>query len=217
MTKEQIAKLSSSYMSEAKRPDGNKSTLAEYVRFMSDCNIEITTSKDMVITDDTNQMVHGICVNEDMVGQSTYPVKIISLPYDHVTCIECVMSRENFKKFLDSGAVLSISAAKKDFMINWVDNLAIQGQHIDKATPYYERDAKVIQRAATSTARDDGLVSPIKEGSLVQVSQEQKDAQQELLKKKNNPTGSGGDDSGSGESGSNPDSGNSGESGSDNG
>lgn len=177
MTQDQIKTIYDGYMAEATRPDGRKSTLGEYVRFLSDCNVELTTSKDMVIIDEGNQLVNAICMNDDMIGQADFPVKIISLPFDHITCMECVMSKANLKKFLDSGFLSSISAAKKEFILKWFDSNPIQGQAINEATPFYDRDVKVIPSHVVGMKRDDGLISPVKPGSLVNVSEEEKKAQ----------------------------------------
>ena len=102
MNVDQISTLRDSYMVESTRPDGRKSTTGEYMRFITDCNIEFVTSKDLVVTDDAKEMVHCVCLNEDVYSQADFPVKIISAPYEDIHSIETIMSRENFEKFLIS-------------------------------------------------------------------------------------------------------------------
>lgn len=159
MESSQILTLKTDYLKEATRPDKRKSTLAEYVRIISDCNIECTTSKDMVIFDDANSMVHGICINDDMRGQADFPAKIISIDYSHVAAVECVMSLENFEKFLDEG-FLNVSDERKEFILNWFKLHPIRGQAIYRATPYYSEDVKVTPSHVVAASRDDGIKFP---------------------------------------------------------
>lgn len=187
MNANQMSILKEAYMLEAVRPDGRKSTAGEYMRFITDCNLEFVTSKDMVILDDTNELVHCVCVNEDMVGQADFPVKIISAPYEDIHSVETVMSRDNFKKFLASGFlnnVAGFSADKKAFMVKWCDDLKIQAQQAVRANPYYDQNPKIISKHANSIPRDDGLVSPVTPASLVPVSDTVKAEQQEVLAEK---------------------------------
>lgn len=142
MTLDQIKMLKESYMVEGTRPDGSKSTTGEYMRFITDCNIEFITSKDMVLMDDTNQAVHCVCYNEDGFSQSAFPVKIITAPYEDIHAVEAIMSKDNFKKFLENGFFKNIkgfSVDKKNFMLKWVNDIKSQAQktppqHIQ---PYY--------------------------------------------------------------------------------
>lgn len=183
MNSKQIALLNDEYMKEATRPDGRKSTLGEYVRFITDSNIEITSSKDMIVMDNENELIHSVSINEDMRGQADFPVKVISTSFDRVACVECVMSNKNFKEFLNSGFLSGLlSSAKKEFMVKWVDNLRIAGQHIEKATPYYDTEPKVVQTHVVPTAREDGLVSPVSPASLTPVPDSVKEDQQEAIK-----------------------------------
>lgn len=187
MNANQIAILREAYMLEAARPDGRKSTAGEYMRLITDCNLEFVTSKDMVLFDDTNEIVHCVCVNEDMVGQADFPVKIISAPYEDIHSVETVMSRDNFKKFLNSGFLNNVpgfSADKKAFMVKWCDDLKIQAQQAVRATPYHDQNPKIISKHANSIPRDDGLVTPVTPASLVPISDEIKEQQQTALAEK---------------------------------
>lgn len=162
-----ISVLKESYMKEAVRPDGRKSTLGEYMRFITDNNLEFVTSKDMVFTDDENSILHCVCLNEDMVSQADFPVKIISAAYGDIHAVEAIMSRTNFKKFLDEGFLSGLmKASQKDFMIKWIDNINIQAQQPSKATPYYTQKPDIISMPNKIMPRDDGVIQPTSPASL---------------------------------------------------
>ena len=155
MNADQINVLKTSYDTKSTRPDGKASTLAEYMRFVTDCNIEFVTSKDLVVTDDVNGMVHCVCMNEEPQSQCTFPVKLISTPYEDIHSIEAVFSQQNFEKFLESGFLNGISADKKNFMIKWTRDLHMQAIQPSRATPYYTQVPKVINMVNKALARDD--------------------------------------------------------------
>lgn len=160
MNVDQIKILRESYNVEAERPDGRKSTLGEYIRFITDCNLEFVTSKDLVLCDDTNSMVHCVCVNEDPYTQASFPAKIISAAYEDVHAIESIMSRENFEKFLESGYFNNIegwSDAKKEFMLKWIQGVRIQAQQPVRPTPFYTEQAGVISMPSMPMKREDGI------------------------------------------------------------
>lgn len=157
MNANQIQVLKSSYNKQANRPDGNKGTTGEYMRFITDCNLEFVTSKDMVVTDDDNGMLHCVCLNEDVYTQASFPVKIISAPYEDIHAVEAVMSRENFEKFMNEGFLSGISKQKKDFMIKWFRDIDMQKQQPNKATPYYTQKPTVLNIADNTITRDDGI------------------------------------------------------------
>ena len=162
MNDNQIKILRDSYNVEAERPDGRKSTLGEYMRFITDCNLEFVSSKDMVLCDDTNSMVHCVCVNEDPHTQASFPAKIISAAYEDVHAVESIMSRENFEKFLNDGYFKDIegwSDAKKEFMLKWINGIKIQAQQLPFATPYYTSQAGVVSMPNLPHNRDDGITS----------------------------------------------------------
>lgn len=169
MTLEQIKMLKESYMVEATRPDGTKGTTGEYMRFITDCNIEFVTSKDMVLIDDANQAVHCVCYNEDGFSQSSFPVKIITAPYEDIHAIEAIMSKENFKAFLENGFFNNIegfSIDKKNFMLKWANNIQNQAQKTPSQhrAPYYVNSKKPTVSIVSDL---EGLVTAIAEGNSV--------------------------------------------------
>ena len=159
MNTDQVNILKNSYFIESTRPDGKKGTVGEYMRFVTDCNLEFVTSKDMVVTDDTNGMVHCVCLNEDVQTQASFPVKVISAAYEDIHAIEAIMSPENFEKFLQNGFLKDISVEKKDYMVKWFRNVPMQKQQPNKATPYYEQKPSILNMVDNTIARDDGITS----------------------------------------------------------
>ena len=159
MNTNQVNILKNSYFAESVKPDGNKTTLGEYMRFITDCNLEFVSSKDMVMTDDKNGMVHCVCLNEDVNTQASFPVKIISAPYEDIHAIEAVMSIDNFAKFLEGGFLndIGISVDKKNYMIKWFRNIPMQRQQPNKATPYYTSKPTILNMVDGTISRDDGV------------------------------------------------------------
>lgn len=184
MNANQVKVLWDAYNVPAKRPDGSDSLLAEYVRFITtDACVDLVTSKDLVVVDDANEMVHAITVNEDMRAQATYPVKIISSSFLNVNCIECVMSRDNFKKLIDSGFfdTIGCSEAKKEFMKKWIDGVRIQAQQPPHATPFHTTTANVISMPNTHKMRDDGIVAITPGASLASKTLVSVEKEQEVI------------------------------------
>ena len=156
MTVEQVKLLRESYMKEATRPNGTKSTSGEYMRLCLDGGLEMITSKDLVVFDDSQEMVHAVCINEDMRSQCNYPVKIISTEYGMIQQIETIMSQQNFEKFLEEGYLSGlISEDKKNAMIKWTRAIRNQAQQPMEAEPYFNTNPTIIPMANTSIERDD--------------------------------------------------------------
>lgn len=159
MNANQVNTLKNSYNKKATRPDGKDGTTGEYMRFITDCNLEFVTSKDMVVTDDNNGMVHCVCLNEDVQTQGSFPVKIISAPYEDIHAIEAIMSQQNFERFLDEGFFkdIGLSDKKKEFMIKWTRGIQMQKQRASKATPYYTQKPTILNMVDNTIARADGI------------------------------------------------------------
>lgn len=160
MTKDQVTLLKTDYMKEAKRPDGKTSTAGEYMRFCLDGNIDFVSSKDCVIFDDTHNLIHCICINDDPRGQAMYPLKVMSADYGIIQQIETVMSRENFEEFLNSGFISKlISEEKKNFLINYARSIRNQALQPQEAEPYYppKNEPIIIPMHNTRIPRDDEL------------------------------------------------------------
>lgn len=156
MTKDQVTLIKESYLKEATRPDGSRSTAAEYMRFCLDGNIDFVTSKDCVVFDDANNMLHCICVNDDARSQAMYPVKIMSSDYGIIQQLEGIMSRQNFEDFVQTGFISKIiSKDKADFLIKFARSIGNQAIQPKEAEPYYNTDPKIIPMHNTQIKRED--------------------------------------------------------------
>lgn len=172
MTLEQIKMLKESYMTEANRPDGSKSTTGEYMRFITDCNIEFFTSKDMVLMDDTNQAVHCVCYNEDAHSQSAFPVKIITAPYEDIHAVEAIMSQKNFEAFLEKGFFNNIegfSVDKKNFMLQWSKSIVNKAQVSPHHIPFYSENKTPVVASVSDAA---SLVAAVTAGKSVTLAED---------------------------------------------
>lgn len=159
MTLDQLKLIRDSYMVEAKRPDGRKSTRGEYMKLSLDGGIDLVTSKDLVVFDDVNEIVHAVCINEDMRSQSSFPVKIISSEYAMIQQVECIMSQKNFEDFLSEGFLNgTISEEKKNAMITWTRHIRNQAQQPLEAEPYFNTNPTVIPMADSVIKRDDAVI-----------------------------------------------------------
>lgn len=162
MNLEQIKLLKDSYMLEAKKPDGKPGTLGEYMRFCLDGGVEFVTSKDFVVFDDTNELLHCVCINDNMQSQANFPIKIMSSEYAMVQQAETIISKENFEKLLENGFLSTmISQEKKEFMLKWADTINNQAIRPMDPEPAYKDDLKIIPRYTTVSEREDYVVSSL--------------------------------------------------------
>ena len=133
----QIKLFRDTYYKEAKKPNGKDGTLAEYVRLCLDGGIDFITSKDLVIFDDENELIHCICINEDARSQANFPLKTISAEYAIVQQIEAIMSKDNFNTFLSEGYIANVATEGQiDFIKKFAGNIRNQALQLDKFAPY---------------------------------------------------------------------------------
>ena len=157
MNAEQIQLLKETHMSEVEA-NGKKTTLGAYMRFCLDGGIDFVTSKDLVVFDDTNNMLHCVAINEDGRSQANYPIKVISTDYGIVQQVECIYSQENFETMLNNGFMSSIiSDEKKKIILNWSQSIRNQAIQPSRATPYYTTDPMIIPAPAVAGIRKDGI------------------------------------------------------------
>lgn len=161
MTSDQIKILKDTYMTESTKPNGKTGTLGEYMRIRLDGDIDFVTSKDFVIFDDSNELLHCVCINDNAISQADFPVKVISSEYGIVQQVETVMSRKNFETFLNSGFISnSISDEKKKFMLKWSqENVRNQALQPMDPEPAYEDNTKIIPMHATKLEKEDYVAS----------------------------------------------------------
>lgn len=156
MTKDQVNLLKQSYMKEAKKPNGDKGTTGEYMKFCLDGGIDMVTSKDLVIFDDEHNLLHCICPNEDFYSQADFPVKIISSQYEMVQELETIMSQKNFEQFLEDGFISNmINDEQKEFIINWSKTIKNQAIQPMEAEPYFNTNPDITPMPTKRIERDD--------------------------------------------------------------
>ena len=155
MDAKQIQLLKETHMKETER-DGKTTTLGAYMRFCLDGGIDFVTSKDMVIFDDSNNMLHCVAVNEDGRSQCDYPVKVISTDYGIVQQVESIYSQKDFENALNNGFLKDVvSEEKRNAMLAWSRNIRNQAIQPSRPTPYYTIDPTIIPMGNTSMPRID--------------------------------------------------------------
>lgn len=168
MEAKQIQLLKDTHMMEVENENGKKSTLGAYMRFCLDGGIEFVTSKDMVVFDDTNNMLHCVAINEDGRSQCDYPVKVISTDYGIVQQVESVYSQKDFEKALNDGFLKDVvSEEKRNAMLAWSRNIRNQAIQPSRPTPYYTIDPTIVPMGNTSMPRVDGATSAGKPSTQV--------------------------------------------------
>lgn len=142
MNKEQINFLRNLYTKESTRPDGRKSTNAEYMRFHFDGGIAFLSTKECILYDDDNELLNAIGINPDFSTQGDFPLRIVTAPYEAVNQVEVVMSKKNFFDYLDSCTF--INNDQKEFIANYVDNLLISPNFSKNNAVPFMNDPKFI-------------------------------------------------------------------------
>lgn len=175
MNADQIRLLKETHMAESTNASGNKTTLGAYMRFCLDGGIDFVTSKDFVIFDDANNMLHCIAINEDGNSQANYPLKVISTDYSIVQQVECVYSLTNFISMLDSELLSSISEEKKLKLKDWANSIRNQAIQPSRATPYFVSNPMVIPAPATIEPRIDGITHAIIDNGLGDINNSNKE------------------------------------------
>ena len=160
MTSEQIKLLKEEYMKKI-TVNGKEYTLAAYMRLCLDGGFDFVTSKDCVVYDEANELIHCISVNEDLKSQAAYPIKLISAEYGILQQLEAIVSKPNFEKLLDEGYFSTLlNDEQKEYLKNWakkINNAAIVNNNpnnyyaVTSDTKYEPVVAKV--RAADGTEK----------------------------------------------------------------
>ena len=155
MDAKQIQLLKETHMKETER-GGKTTTLGAYMRFCLDGGIDFVTSKDMVVFDDANNMLHCVAVNEDGRSQADYPVKVISTDYGIVQQVESIYSQKDFETMLKEGFLNGVvSEDKRNAMLSWSRNIRNQAIQPSRPTPYYSIDPTIVPMGNTSMPRVD--------------------------------------------------------------
>ena len=158
MTLEQVKKFIEEYKKEVENADGSKSTLSGYIRLCCNSGIDLFSSKDLLVFDDDMLLVHAVCINEDGKSQSTFPVKVISVPYGEILTLEAVFNQKNFETLMNDG-VIPVTEDQKKFIIDWTKKIRNQALQPIRATPYYKDDITVIPKAESVIKREEDVYS----------------------------------------------------------
>ena len=155
MKKDQVILIRDEYLKEANKPNGDKSTLGEYVRFALDGGIDFVTAKDLVVYDDDNELIHCICVNDNLQSQADFPVKMISSQYDVIQQIETIMSTKNMETFLDTGFLSGVvSDDQKEFIKKWMKTIKNQAIQPMDPEPMWKDETVVIPKGVSQLKQD---------------------------------------------------------------
>ena len=102
MNLDQVKLFRDLYTKESTRPDnGRKTTNGEYIRFCLDGGVDFVTSKDLVVYDDNNTLLHCVAKTEEFEASKVFPIKIISSDYAIIQQIETIMSKDNFLELIN--------------------------------------------------------------------------------------------------------------------
>jgi hypothetical protein len=143
---------------ESTRYDGRKSTLAEAVRFRFDGDMTITTSMDLTVFDDEHSLLHAATYNEELNSQANYPIRIVTGDYTCLQHVDCIMTLDNFSKFLDTGYMKDLTnEAQKEYMRKWAARIKNQAIQPMEAEPYYSETITIMPAHTTVIKRDDGI------------------------------------------------------------
>ena len=160
MTFDQINLLKDTYLTESTKPNGNKSTVGEAMVFHFTNGMQFTTSRDFVIFDEENKLIHCVCANEDPIGQADFPIKVFSGNADVVDLVEAVLSKENFEKTMEDGFLSTISEEKKEFLKKFASYLRNQAIRPMEAEPYYDTTPEIVPGGTFVIRREDGITNP---------------------------------------------------------
>lgn len=151
MNLDQVKLFRDLYTKESTRPDnGRKTTNGEYIRFCLDGGVDFVTSKDLVVYDDNNTLLHCVAKTEEFEASKVFPIKIISSDYAIIQQIETIMSKDNFLELINGdyfGGLLNDE--QKKFFVNYVNNIKIQPV-VPKSPNLFDNDDDVVSDARPS-------------------------------------------------------------------
>lgn len=158
MNSNQIALIKESYMKEVTNTSKKSETAGACMRLCLDGGIDFITSKDLVVFDDSNELVHCISINDAYASQANYPIKIMSAEYSIIQQIETIMSQKNFEDFLDNGFISSLlTNEKKEFIKRWSRDIKNQAIQPIRPTPFYAQKPIVTPMPSRIIPRHDKI------------------------------------------------------------
>lgn len=167
MTVDQIAKMRDYNLQD----DGTGKPIATVFSYIFNNELAYVNTKDFVITDDDNELIHAIKPNiEDPVNQARYPFKIMTGFYGNIQYVEALYDMTNFKKvikdlFTDTGL---ITEDQESMILKWAGGIRNQTVRPKQPGPYFKDTVLPIPQPPVIERRNDGLhhASPIDQTTL---------------------------------------------------
>lgn len=167
MTVDQIAKMRDYNLQD----DGTSNPIASVFAYIFNNELAYVNTRDFVITDDDNQLIHAIKPNiEDPVNQARYPFKIMTGFYGNIQYVEALYDMNNFKRavkdlFTDSGL---INQDQENMIMKWASGIRNQTVKPKQPGPYFKDTIMPIPKQPVEERRSDGLhhASPIDQVTL---------------------------------------------------
>ena len=156
MTKEQIALIRDYNLQD----DGTGKPIADVFSYIFNNELAYVNTRDFVITDDDNELIHAIKPNiEDPVNQARYPYKIMTGFYGNIQYMEALYNMTNFQKtikemFLDKGL---IDQNQSDMIMNWANGIRNQACIPKAPGPYYKDTIMPVPKPPVPEVRHDGI------------------------------------------------------------
>lgn len=155
MKANQINALKDTYMTEVEKRDGTKTTLGAYMDYFFENGTSFVTSKDAVVVDEANEMIHCISMNPDGNSQCDYPIKIMSAEFLALQQVSSVLTYENFDKVIDEGFLKTLlSPEKADFLKKWARKIKNHAQQPMEAEPFFKPENEPVLGTKPYTMKD---------------------------------------------------------------
>lgn len=142
------------------KDDGTGNRLAGSIACIFNNEISYVDSKDYVIYDDDNQLVHAIRSNsENPIEQARFPFRITTGFYDNVQYMEALYNMSNFRKavqglLVDTGL---INENQKNHILKWAESVRNHTIIPKQPGPYFKDTILPIGHPPVPEVRDDGL------------------------------------------------------------
>ena len=142
------------------KDDGTGNRLAGSIACIFNNEVAYIDSRDYVIYDDANELVHAVRPNtEGPIEQARFPYRITTGFYDNVQYMEALYNMSNFGKAIDGLFVETglISEAQKEHIMKWA--VGIQNHTIipKQPGPYFKDTMLPIGRPPIPEIRPDGI------------------------------------------------------------
>ena len=141
------------------KDDGTGSHMAGRLAVVFNNEVCFVDTRDYVIFDDDNELVHCIRANsEDPVSQAMCPYRITTGMYANAQYLEGLYNMRNFKTavkelFVDTGL---ISEEQQEQIMNWANGIRNQPLDYKAKGPYFKDTVLPVPSDYKPEIRDDG-------------------------------------------------------------